>query len=328
MKSLDRDDLPLVSVITACYNSAETVVETIESIQRQTYPCVEHIVVDDGSTDGVAELLKSYIQDSRVVFIQRENGGVSSARNTGFAHSRGEYIVFLDADDLLRPEYVETCLRMLTENPEARIAVSGVEEFGVGKLMRQIPPFEFEKYVFDNTFPCCAMMRRKDFLRCGPYDESMSFAEDWSLFISILKEDPIVEISPELLVLRRRHENKKSLSAVADSDDALLATAFNAVYDHHKELYDHYITDRPLSLYLARRRQQRDSRALLMKLKRDLRVAVLALLGGGLLLIAQSLLDEKFGLVFQTVGIVMIAAAGWYGWRTSKSLLLWDRRVQ
>lgn len=328
MKSLDRDTLPLVSVITACYNSAETVGETIESVRGQTYPCIEHIIVDDGSTDDVAEVLKSYAQDDRVVFIQRENGGVSSARNTGFARSKGEFIIFLDADDLLRPEYVETCLRMLSDNPDARIAVSGVEEFGVGKLKLQIPPFDFEKYIFENTFPCCAMIRRKDFLRCGPYDESMSFAEDWSLFISILKEDPIVEISPELLVLRRRHEDKESLSAVADSDDALLATAFNAVYDHHKELYDHYITDRPLSLYLARRRQQRDSRALLIKLKRDLRIAVLALLGGGLLLIAQSLLGEKFGSAFQSVGIVMIISAVWYAWRTSKSLLLWDRRVQ
>jgi len=93
---------PLVSVVIPVYNSAEYIVETIKSALAQHYKPFEVIVVDDGSTDNTKDLLEPYLH--RISYLYKENGGPASARNTGVNNAKGEYIAFLDADDLWMPE--------------------------------------------------------------------------------------------------------------------------------------------------------------------------------------------------------------------------------
>jgi len=111
----------LVSVIIPCYNQAHFLDEAIESVLTQTYPNREIIVVDDGSTDNTAEVAGRY---SAVRHIYQENAGPSAARNTGVTKSRGEYLVFLDADDRLLPEALEIGVDCLRQHPECAF-VSG-----------------------------------------------------------------------------------------------------------------------------------------------------------------------------------------------------------
>lgn len=106
---------PLVSVVTPCYNAEAWVVETIESVLAQSYPHVEMIVVDDGSSDGSWERLQAYA--SRITTVRQENGGAATARNRGAAMARGEFLLFLDADDLIARDTVEALVAAARRQP-------------------------------------------------------------------------------------------------------------------------------------------------------------------------------------------------------------------
>src|SRR3712207_793010 len=119
------DNTPLVSVVIPCYNQAHFLGEAIESVLAQSYPNFEIIVVDDGSPDNTSEVARSYPE---VRLVRQENQGLSGARNAGLACSEGEYVVFLDADDRLLPEALETHLKYLEAHPE-RAFVSGTSRY-------------------------------------------------------------------------------------------------------------------------------------------------------------------------------------------------------
>src|SRR3954468_22992204 len=112
--------MPQVSVIIPVFNAAATVAETIESVLRQTFDDYEIIVVDDGSTDRTAHVLGRY-QD-RIQMIRRPNGGISAARNSGVAVSRGEYLAFLDGDDLWVPDFLARTVAALEDDPDCVMA--------------------------------------------------------------------------------------------------------------------------------------------------------------------------------------------------------------
>lgn len=102
---------PLVSAIIPAFNRAHSVARSIDSALQQTYEPIEVIVVDDGSTDELAEVLASY--GDRITLIRQDNGGPSSARNTGVAHAKGEIIAFLDSDDTWEPQKLERQVRLM-----------------------------------------------------------------------------------------------------------------------------------------------------------------------------------------------------------------------
>ena len=104
------------SIIVPVYNVEEYLEECLESIQKQTYTDIEVILVNDGSTDGSKEICESYCQmDSRFKLINQENKGQSAARNNGVSVSTGEYITFVDSDDVISSKYVEILNRYMTE---------------------------------------------------------------------------------------------------------------------------------------------------------------------------------------------------------------------
>src|ERR1051325_7839947 len=108
---MSNQNHPLVSVIVPTYNRANLLRETIESVLAQTYPNIELIVVDDGSTDETPELLKQY--DDRLAYIRKQNAGGTAARNTGILAAHGEYLNFLDHDDLFLPTKIERQVKIL-----------------------------------------------------------------------------------------------------------------------------------------------------------------------------------------------------------------------
>ena len=114
-------EVNLVSVVIPCYDHAQFLAQAIESVLGQSYANFEIIVVDDGSTDNTAEVVKGY---SPVRYVYQKNAGRSNARNTGLQQSRGEFLVFLDADDRLLPHALETGVYCMHEHPECAF-VSG-----------------------------------------------------------------------------------------------------------------------------------------------------------------------------------------------------------
>ena len=114
---------PLVSVIVPVYNGETTLPDTVESVLRQTFQNFELIIIDDGSTDGTLRWLRS-VRDSRLRVFSYPNGGLSVARNRGIERSRGEFISFIDSDDLWTPDKLELQLQALRQQPQAALAYS------------------------------------------------------------------------------------------------------------------------------------------------------------------------------------------------------------
>ncbi|MHC4881290.1 MAG: glycosyltransferase family 2 protein, partial [Planctomycetota bacterium] len=115
----------VVSVIIPSYNAKELLAEAIDSVLSQTLTDLEVVVIDDGSTDGTTEVVKA-IDDPRIRYFYKDNGGVSSARNMGLDKAEGQYIAFLDSDDLYSPEYLKTMVTALEDNPDYGVAYTAV----------------------------------------------------------------------------------------------------------------------------------------------------------------------------------------------------------
>jgi hypothetical protein len=155
---------PLVSVIIPCYNSARYLAETIASALGQTYPRIEVIVIDDGSTDDTPGIARSF----PVTYLYQANCGVSAARNKGIFRSRGKYVLFLDHDDRLLPEAVATGVRLLEEHPECAVAVGehryiGADGTELGYSNKRAAGRDHYLMLLEGNFvetPCSALHRR------------------------------------------------------------------------------------------------------------------------------------------------------------------------
>ena len=133
----------LVSIITPLYNSERFVGQTIESVIAQTYPHWEMIIVNDGSTDKGADIVRSYAEkDKRIRLLEQPNSGCASARNHGLREAKGRYYCFLDSDDHWDPEFLEEQLRFMAQKRAAIVtcSVRRVDENGKAILCPQIVP--------------------------------------------------------------------------------------------------------------------------------------------------------------------------------------------
>jgi glycosyltransferase involved in cell wall biosynthesis len=163
---------PLVSVIVPTRNSGRTILRCLESIRSQTYPRIELVVVDNGSTDATPSL-SSALAD---LFVTggRER---SAQRNLGAARATGEYLLFVDSDMVLEPKVVQECVAVL-EAVDA--AVIPETSFGEG-LWARCKALERSCYLGDETIEAARFFRRETFEAAGRYDESMDAGEDWDL---------------------------------------------------------------------------------------------------------------------------------------------------
>ena len=188
-------NLPLVSVIIPLYNSAKYIKETIESALNQKYSEIEVIIIDDGSTDRSAEIVKG-LNDRRIIYIYQQNKGVSLARNKGILASRGKYIALLDHDDLWLPEKLEKQIPILDGNPEIGLVYSDSYKINpeggiLGKLFEEVKPCRgnvFPELFLGNFIPCLTAVVRKTVLdKVGVFNHHFSIAEEYDLFLRIAR---------------------------------------------------------------------------------------------------------------------------------------------
>jgi glycosyltransferase involved in cell wall biosynthesis len=209
---------PLVSVIIPCYNAERFLSETIESVLAQTYPAIEVIVVDDGSSDDTARVAQSY----PVRLICQKNGGVSAARTHGIRQSRGKYILFLDHDDRLLPGAVAVGVDVLEQNPDCSMAVGehryigpNGEQLGCSNKRKRAVTKDHYLKLLEHNFvetPCSALHRRSSFFIAGMFDESLSGAEDHELYLRLARSSPIIAHDQEVSEYRQ-HETNSSRDA-------------------------------------------------------------------------------------------------------------------
>ena len=222
-----------VSVIIPCYNQGEYVAEAINSVFNQTYKNIEIVVFNDASKDNSRKIIKRF--GKKVVFIdEKENHGVIYARNKAIAKSTGEYILPLDADDVIEPTYIEKAVKVLDEKPDIGIVYCKARMFGAENKEWNLPPFLLDKFLYSNCIFCSALFRKSDFVAVGGYNENMKEGwEDWDFWLSLIEKGVGVYRIEDILFNYRRHF-VQSRTDRADSNKPLL---YKKLFMNHIPLY-------------------------------------------------------------------------------------------
>ncbi len=205
---------PLVSVIITTYNRGAMVEEAIESVLQQDFLDYEMIVVDDGSTDGTNDALRKYNQ---VNYFYQENQGISRARNQGLALSQGDFVCFLDSDDLWLPNKLAVQVNVMRETSAFKLNYT--DEIWIRKGRRVNPRKRHQKYsgwIFEKSLPLCiispssVMLRKEVFDVVGLFDEGLPVCEDYDLWLRITSRFPVFFINQKLIIKRGGHEDQLS----------------------------------------------------------------------------------------------------------------------
>jgi len=206
---------PKVSVVITCHNYGRYLRDAVESVVAQTYSDFEIIIVDDGSTDDtrdVAASLAAGYPGHGITVIGQENQGAAAARNNGIAAGKGEYIVSLDADDMLKPTFLEKTVGLLEKNPSVGIAYTSMELCGdvdgLSSTIVTCEEYDFTTLAERNILPSCNLFRREAWIKAGGYKRLIG-AEDWELWISMGEAGYYGKLVPEPLFLHRLHGRSK-----------------------------------------------------------------------------------------------------------------------
>ncbi len=206
---------PRVSIIVPTYNRGYCIAEAIQSVREQTWTDWELIVLDDGSTDETAAVLRRF-PDIRTIALPR-NAGVSRARNRGIQEARGAYIGFLDSDDLWRPRKLETQLEWMEAHPECRVCYT--DEIWIRRGVRVNPMRKHQKRsgdIFPFCLPLCivspssVLMRASLVREVGGFDESLPACEDYDLWLRIASRYCVHWVEEKLIVKRGGHPDQLS----------------------------------------------------------------------------------------------------------------------
>ncbi|RKY06239.1 MAG: hypothetical protein DRP56_07800 [Planctomycetota bacterium] len=205
--------MPIVSVIIPTYNAKELLAEAIGSVLSQTLADLEVVVIDDGSTDGTDEAVKA-TGDPRIRYYYKENGGVSSARNMGLDKATGQYIAFLDSDDLYPPEYLETMVSALENNPDYGVAYTApITHFLDGKTERYREKFCCSGWITRELFDCFFLSQtcvvRTSLAKTLFYDEQLDLAEDVDYFLQLSCRAQFLYV-PQAQMIRRMQADSLS----------------------------------------------------------------------------------------------------------------------
>jgi glycosyltransferase involved in cell wall biosynthesis len=211
-----------ISVILTTYNGSSRgyLSSAIESVLTQSYQNFELLIIDDGSTDNTKKTCSSYLENDRIRYLYQENTGLAGARNTGIRASSGEFLCFLDDDDVWKPEKLQKQLEFIQNR------LSGVNNWGLiftwlelideqGEVISYRGHHQegrlYRNLLFGNTVdaPSSVLIRREVFDNVGLFDESFENCQDWDMWLRISKEYMIFPVK-EYLVQHREHQNRIS----------------------------------------------------------------------------------------------------------------------
>jgi len=208
--------LPLVSVLLPVYNAATYLSAALQSIVQQTYPNLEIIIIDDCSTDGSMDIIRSYLENENVKLIQHpQNKGVVASLNEGLKLAKGEYIARMDADDIAFPTRIAKQVAYLQKHPTCYLLGTGMIAFANNKIVRYwMPPEKHEKLNIKKLFNApfahpTVMIRRKVFVQLKGYSADYPVIEDYKLWLDIMEQHKTANLQ-EPLLFYRKHANNES----------------------------------------------------------------------------------------------------------------------
>ena len=181
---------PLVSIVIPCYNQAQYLDQTVQSVLDSDYPQIELLIVNDGSTDGSLKLAKKLSETHpSIQVLDQKNSGVAAARNHGITAAKGEFILPLDGDDLISTNYISEAVKVLESRPEVKVVYCHAVKFNEqGQKAWKLKPFSRAQLAKDNMIFVAALFRKKDWSAIGGFSEDMKMGrEDWEFWIKMLK---------------------------------------------------------------------------------------------------------------------------------------------
>jgi glycosyltransferase involved in cell wall biosynthesis len=245
---------PLVSIIIPCFNSAKWLEEAVKSALAQTHGNVEVVVVDDGSTDASVSIARRF-EGPRLKVILSPHRGASAARNAGLVAAKGDFIQFLDADDLLSPDKVAEQVELLAGNPPGKLATSGLVFFNDGGSPQGGLDTDGLPYAGDCDSPLAFLLRlygldgpagmvqtsqwlvpRSVTLSAGPWDETLSVDDDGEYFARVVERSSGIKHTMRGRVFYRKHPGNGSLSGTWRRSEARLTSAIQALHGKRKVL--------------------------------------------------------------------------------------------
>jgi glycosyltransferase involved in cell wall biosynthesis len=226
--------MPTISVIIPAYNAERTILETIESVRQQTFSDFELVIINDGSTDKTLALV-SAINDPRLRVVSYENGGLSVARNRGIANVSGNFIAFLDADDLWTPDKLELQLEALQRQPSAGVAYSWTlnmsedgQVFHPGAFVHfegnVLPDLLVSNFIANGSNP---LIRRQAIDSIGEFDPSVPPSADWDYWLRLAAKWAFVVVpKPQILYRHSSSSMSARIELMEKHNLAVLDRAF------------------------------------------------------------------------------------------------------
>ncbi len=227
--------MPLISVIIPAYNAEKTITETIESVLNQTFSDFEIVAIDDGSTDATLETMEN-VHDPRIRLFSQVNSGAQQTRNRGLANAVGDYVAFLDADDLWTADKLEAQLNTLQASADAAVAYSWTDFIdGSGQVLRHgrritVNGNALEKMLVSNFLESGSnpLIRRQALLDVGGFDESLSAAQDWDLYLRLAAKYPFVTVPRSQILYRiSSHSISANVARMEKTCLKIIETAFS-----------------------------------------------------------------------------------------------------
>jgi glycosyltransferase involved in cell wall biosynthesis len=226
---------PGVTFILPCYNHGRFLPEALESVRQQTYPHVECIVVDDGSTDAETLAVLRDVEAAGTRVIRQANQGLAAARNAGVLASRTPFFVPLDSDDKVAPDFVEKLISPLLADPSLGYSYSHVEFFGATSGIWACGPYDPRRLLVENLSVATAVVRRAAFDLVKGYSRDMVWGfEDWDFWLALLAVGYTGRCVPEPLFLYRKHPRGQSM---LDETQKHRAEMIRAMIEHHRPLF-------------------------------------------------------------------------------------------
>jgi len=228
----------MVSIIVPCYNQAQYLEECLQSILNQTYENWECLIVNDGSTDSTEKIALQWKEkDPRFIYLKKENGGLSRARNYGITKAKGKYILPLDSDDKIGKEYLKLGIYKLEKNKNIGVVYCKANFFGQHKGRWKLPPFNKKHLLCENHIFCSGIYLKEDWEKIGGYDINMKYGwEDWEFWINLLYT--LNKTAYKLNYLGfyyRRKEN--SMGNFVANNEKIKLEIYDYIYNKHKKIY-------------------------------------------------------------------------------------------
>lgn len=230
----------LVSIIVPCFNQGHFLDETLSSVYEQSHGNWECLIVNDGSTDITEAIALNWSKkDARFVYLKKENGGLSSARNHGLDKAKGDYIQFLDSDDLLHKDKLAESLA-LVKGVENEIAITNFDTFkkkptelsgAYCELGMHVFSYDkiFLDWDFEFTIPIHCALFSSNLFNGLRFSEQLKAKEDWLMWVMVFQKKPSVSFIDRPYALYRRSGNSMSDNTVLMNQNTLLA--HNMIYD-------------------------------------------------------------------------------------------------